>query len=169
MTIDNTNFVEYLIEHSKEGRKRSFIDLCEINLRNVYNITYHLLSDAEEAQKVTLHTFVKSWEKIKEYNGKIPFSIWMKNIAIKYSIIMLNNREADYTERKRPIKSSSEREFLESHILSLPKDDRIIIILHDIEGYTYEEIHNFFENLEIDEIKSKLINTREYLINKITV
>ncbi|TSA26886.1 MAG: hypothetical protein D4R68_06565 [Ignavibacteriales bacterium] len=169
MTVDNTNYVEYLIEHSKEGRKRSFIDLCEINLRNVYTIAYRLLSNEDEAQKVTLHTFVKSWEKIKEYNSKIPFSIWMKNTAIEYSIIVLNNRDADYTERKRPIKSSSEQEFLESHILSLPKDDRIIIILHDIEGYSYKEIYNFFENLEIDEIKSKLINTREYLINKISV
>ncbi|MCX6174979.1 MAG: hypothetical protein NTZ27_09530 [Ignavibacteriales bacterium] len=169
MTVDNTNYVEYLIEHSKDGRKRSFIDLCEINLRNVYTISYRLLSNEDEAQKVTLHTFVKSWEKIKEYDGKIPFSIWMKNIAIGYSISMLNNRDENYAERKRPIKSSSEHEFLESHILSLPQNDRIIIILHDIEGYSYKEIHNFFEDLEIDEIKSKLINTREYLINKISV
>ncbi len=169
MTVDNTNYVEYLIELSKEGRKRSFIDLCEINLRNVYTVAYRLLSDADEAQKVTLHTFVKSWEKIKEYNGKILFSIWMKNTAIEYSISMLNHRDAVYAERKRPIKISSGQEFLESHILSLPKDDRIIIILHDIEGYSYEEIRIFFEDLEIDEIKSKLINTREYLINKISV
>lgn len=169
MTVDNTNYVEYLIEFSKEGRKRSFIDLCEINLRNVYTVSYRLLSDVDEARKVTIHTFVKSWERIKEYNGKIPFSIWMKNTAIEYSIRMLNNRGADYAEKKRPIKISSEQEFLENHILSLPKDDRIIIILHDIEGYSYKEIQKFFENLEIDEIKSKLINTREYLINKISV
>ncbi len=169
MTVDNTNYVEYLIELAKTGRKRSFIDLCEINLRNVYTISYRLLSNVDEARKVTLHTFVKSWERIKEYNGKIPFSIWMKNTAIEYSIRMLNNRDPDYAEKKRPIKISSEQEFLESHILSLPKNDRIIIILHDIEGYSYKEIQNFFENLEIDEIKSKLINTREYLINKISV
>lgn len=169
MIVDNTNYVEYLIELSKVGRKRSFIDLCEINLRNVYTVAYRLLSNEEEAQKVTLHTFVKSWEKIKEYNGKIPFSIWMKNTAIEYSIRMLNHRDANYAERKRPIKISSEQEFLESHILSLPKDDRIIIILHDIEGYSYKEISIFFEDLEIDEIKSKLINTREYLISKISV
>ena len=169
MTVDNTNYVEYLIELSKVGRKRSFTDLCEINLRNVYTISYRLLSDVEEARKVTIYTFVKSWEKIKEYNGRIPFSIWMKNTAIDYSIRMLNSRDADYAEKKRPIKISSELEFLESHILSLPKDDRIIIILHDIEGYSYKEIQNFFENLEIDEIKSKLINTREFLINKMSV
>lgn len=169
MTVDNTNYVEYLIELAKKGRKRSFIDLCEINLRNVYTITYRLLSDEDEAQKVTIQTFIKSWEKIKEYNGKIPFSIWMKNTAIEYSIRMLNNRDANYVGKKRPIKISSEQEFLESHILSLPKEDRIIIILHDIEGYSYKEINKFFENLEIDEIKSKLINTREYLINKISI
>ena len=169
MTVDNTNYVEYLIGLSKEGRKRSFIDLCEINLRNVYTIAYRLLSNEEEAQKVTIQSFLKTWEKIKEYNGKIPFSIWMKNSAIEYSIRLLNNRDATFIEKKKPIKISSDREFLESHILSLSKDDRIIIILHDIEGYSYKEIHHFFEDLEIDEIKSKLINTREYLINKISV
>ncbi len=169
MTVDNTNYVEYLIGLSKGGRKRSFIDLCEINLRNVYTIAYRLLSDAEEAQKVTIHTFIKSWERIKEYNEKILFSIWMKNTAIEYSISMLSNRDANYSKKKRPIKISSEQEFLESHILSLPQEERIIIILHDIEGYSYKEIHNFFEGLELDEIRSKLINTREYLINKLTV
>jgi RNA polymerase sigma-70 factor, ECF subfamily len=169
LTVDNTNYVEYLVGLSKEGRKRSFTDLCEINLRNVYTVSYRLLSNTDEAQKVTLQTFVKSWGKIKEYDGKIPFSIWMKNIAIEYSIRMLNNRDANHVEKKKPIKISSEREFLESHILSLPKDDRIIIILHDIEGYSYKEIGNYFKNMEIDEIKSKLISAREYLINKISV
>jgi len=169
LTVDNTNYVEYLIELSKTGRKRSFIDLCEINLRNVYTIAYRLLSDVEEARKVTIYTFVKSWERINEYSGKIPFSVWMKNTAIDYSIRMLNSRDENYAEKKKPIKISSEQEFLESHILSLAKDDRIIIILHDIEGYSYKEIQNFFENLEIDEIKSKLISTREYLINKISI
>lgn len=169
MTIDNTNYVEYLIELSKNGRKRSYIDLCEINLRNVYTIAFRILYDTEEATKVTLHTFGKSWEKIKEYNGKSTFSIWMKNTAIEYSIRMLNNRNENYAEKKRPIKSSPELEFLESHILLLPKEDRIIIILHDIEGYSYNEIQVFLKDLEIDEIKSKLINTREFLISKISV
>jgi len=169
VTESNTNYVEYLIDLAKNGRVRSFIDLCEINLGNVFTVSFRLLSDIEEAKKVTIHTFTKSWEKLEEYNGKIPFAKWIKNIAVNYSITMLSNREDNYVEKKKPIKSLSEKELLESHIMSLPRDDRIIIILHDIEGYDNNEISNFFDGLETDEIKSKLINTREYLINKISL
>jgi len=168
LTEANTNYVEYLIELSKNGRVRSFIDLCEINLGNVFTVAFRLLSNIDEAKRVTIHTFVKSWGKIEEYNGQIPFTAWIKNIAVSYAITILNN-DTEYAEKKKPIKSLSEKELLESHILSLPQDERIIIILHDIEGYSYEEIGKFFDEFSADEIKSKLINTREYLINKISL
>jgi DNA-directed RNA polymerase specialized sigma24 family protein len=53
--------------------------------------------------------------------------------------------------------------------MALQIDERIIFVLHDLEGYSYKEIRNFFEELEIDEVKTKLINTREYLMSKISV
>jgi DNA-directed RNA polymerase specialized sigma24 family protein len=59
-----------------------------------------------------------------------------------------------------------DHEKIEILIVTLPNEDRIIFVLHDLEGYTYEEIKNFLEDQSPDEIKSKLLAIREQLMTK---
>lgn len=169
MSVENTNYMEYLIDLSKSGRRRPFIDLCEINLRNVFTVSYRLLSNYDAAQKITLHAFIRAWEKIKDYNGKEAFSTWLKNLAIGYAIDVLQREDIKITRGDNKVKISSEPELLESLIISLPTEDRIIFVLHDLEGYDYREIQNIFKEKVIDEIKTNLIKTREHLMSKLTV
>lgn len=154
---------------SRTGSKRAFFDLCEINLKNIFTISYRLLADYNTTKKITLDTFWGAWDNFKNYNPNTPFAIWIKNLAILYSINTLRNTSFQILAVKEKSSYSSEAEYLEKLIMALPNDDRIIFVLHDIEGYSYTEIKNFFEELEMDEIKTKLINTREYLMNKISV
>lgn len=165
MDSENTNYAEYLIELAKSGRKKSFIDLCEINLRNVFTITYRLLSNYEVARKITLHTFFRAWDKIKDYGGKDSFSNWLKNLAIGYTIDVLfrENIIADTIK----VNISADNQLLESLIMSLPPEERIIFVLHDIEGYNYKEIKKIFKNKTIDEIKTDLIRSRENIMDKL--
>lgn len=167
MKIENTNYVQYLIEFSKEGRRRAFLDLCEINLKNVFTIAYRLLADFETTKKITLKTFLSVWDNIKNYDSKNSFALWIKNLTIGYSINELRHSEVPKSNPKEPCECNSESEYLELQIKSLPVDDRIIFVLHDLEGYSYQEINNFFNKYEIDEIKTKLITTRDYLMSKI--
>ncbi len=169
MKIENTNYVNYLIELSKDGRKRAFLDLCELNLRNVFTVAYRLVADFETTKKITLKFFFWGWDNIKEYDSNLPFSLWIKNLAIRYSINELRRFTVPKSIPKERDKCSSEFEYLESLILSLPVDERIIFVLHDLEEYSYQEIHDFLNELDIDEIKTKLINTREYLMSEINL
>jgi DNA-directed RNA polymerase specialized sigma24 family protein len=107
------------------------------------------------------------WDNIKNYDSKDPFALWIKNLTISYSINELCRSEVPKSKPKEPSECNSESEYLELLIKSLPVDDRIIFVLHDLEGYSYQEINNFFNKYEIDEIKTKLINTRDYLMSKI--
>jgi DNA-directed RNA polymerase specialized sigma24 family protein len=50
-----------------------------------------------------------------------------------------------------------ELRLLEQLINSLPDEDRIIFVLHDIEGYDYSEIEKYLPDLSADELKTKLI------------
>ncbi len=169
MKIGNTNYVDHLIEMSKSGSKRAFFDLCEINLKNIFTISYRLLADYDATKKITLDTFWVAWDNFKDYDSSVPFAIWIKNLAILYSINKLRRTSFQIPAVKEKSSYNSESEYLEKLIMALQIDERIIFVLHDLEGYSFNEIRNLFEELEIDEIKTKLINTREYLMSKISV
>ncbi len=161
---ENTNYVNYLIELSQAGRKSAFFDLCEISLKSLFTTIYYLTADYELSKKIAVKTFVDAWERIKDYDFKISFALWLKNIAIKLSIqnidrLVIPNQEIELTNNK--LKN------LEKLLLNLDYERRIIFVLHALEGYTYEEIANFLNYELIDEIKSKLIETRNFLIKKI--
>ncbi|MEG8946237.1 sigma factor-like helix-turn-helix DNA-binding protein [Rosettibacter firmus] len=161
---ENTNYVNYLIELSQAGRKSAFFDLCEINLKNVFTVIYYLTLDYELSKKIAVKTFLQAWENIKYYDYKISFALWIKDIAIKFAIqhvnrLVIPNKEIELTDDK--LKN------LELLIMNLDYERRIIFILHDLEGYTYEEIANYLETDTIDDIKAKLIETRNYIISKI--
>lgn len=159
--------MDYLIELSKDGRKRAFLDLCELNLRNVFTIAFRLVADYTTATNITLKIFFSGWDNIKNYGPRLPFSLWIKKLTISYSISELRRTAIPKSVLKERGKCTSEYEYMESLIMSLPIEERIIFVLHDLEGYTYQEIKEFLKELEVDEIKTRLINTREYLMSEI--
>lgn len=169
MKIENTNYVDYLIELSQNGRKRAFLDLCEINLKNIFTIAYRLAADFETAKKITLKIFFYGWDNIKEYGSNLPFSLWVKNLTILCSIKELKRSTVPNPSPKKKDQCRSEFEYMESLIMSLPLEERIIFVLHDLEGYLYSEIQDFLNELSIDEIKTKLINTRGYLMGEVVL
>ena len=167
MSGENTNYVSYLVERSQNGVRNAFFDLCEINLNNVFNLICRLMADYELAKKITLDVFYHAWETIKEFKSDTSYLLWIKDLAIKYSLFELN-RDGLITYNKNIDKPDEDpHQYLEQLMMSLPDEDRVILVLHDIEGYTYEEINTYLTDYSHDEIKSKLINTREYLLSKL--
>lgn len=172
---ENTNYVNYLIELSQSGRKNAFFDLCEINLKNVFTTVYRLLADYELSKKVTLKALLDAWDKIRTYDYKIAFALWLKGFAVRAAISNLFDRlniNRNY-ERSNFNNYSQDEKNLEHLIMNLDYYRRIIFVLHDLEGYNYEDIAKFL-GLDpsnklgfIDEIKTILMETREYLINAV--
>jgi len=164
---ENTNYVSYLVNLAKSGRKRAYVELVEINVRNVYTISYRLYSNIEFAKKNSIRTLLKGWEKLNELNTEESFAIWIKKLAVRYAIDELLRSNLSIANENKQINIDSSNEYLEKLINGLPLEERIIFILHDLEGFSYKEVNSFFSTLVNDEIKSKLIKTREYLMEQL--
>ncbi|MFA7228576.1 MAG: hypothetical protein WC061_06025, partial [Melioribacteraceae bacterium] len=106
---------------------------------------------------------------INGYDQSIPYALWVKNFTINHAINELNRSGIPSLKSRTRNECKSDSEFLEQLIISLPVDDRIIFVLHDLEGYSCEEIKNFMNSLEVDEIKTILLNTRNFLMSKISL
>jgi RNA polymerase sigma-70 factor (ECF subfamily) len=167
MKNENTNYVSYLVDIAKTGRKRAYVELVEITLRNVFTISYRVYSDIEFAKKNSIRTLLKGWEKLNELEAEESFAVWMKKLAVQCALDELFSSNLSNAAEKKQIKSNSRDEYLESLLNNLPLEERIIFVLHDLEGFSYNEVNSFFGDLVKDEIKSKLINTREYLMEQL--
>ena len=167
MKNENTNYVAYLVNLAKSGRKRAYVELVEINVRNVFTISYRLYSDIEFAKKNSIRTLLKGWEKLIELDAEESFAVWIKKLAVRYAIDEMLRSNLSIADEKKENNIDNEEEYLESLINSLPLEERIIFILHDMEGFSYDEVNSFFSILVKDEIKSKLISAREYLMEQL--
>ena len=167
MANDNTNYVSYLIELSQQGRRNAFFDLCEINLKNVFSLTYYLLADYDIAKQITLNVFFHSWDAIKEFNKNQSYLVWLKELAIKHSLFELNRKGLNNSFKNVEKTAISELHQLQKLIFALPDEERIIFVLHDMEGNDYPEAKKYLPQLSEDEIKTKLINAREFIIDNL--
>ncbi|MGK9368412.1 RNA polymerase sigma factor [Melioribacter sp. Ez-97] len=161
---ENTNYVNYLVELSQAGRKNAFFDLCEINLKSVFTTVYRLTADYNSARSVTVQAFLNAWEEIKEYDYKIPFALWIKQIAITTAIPKINKSSMIKLPDELP---DDNKKKLETLIMNLDYFRRTIFVLHDLEGYDYGKIAEFLWYDNADEIVTALMETREYLIDAV--
>lgn len=166
-------FISEIVEEAKLGKKNAFKELCEFNLKKIYNLSFRILLNPEDAIKVTSETFIEAWDNLKFLRSDQKFEIWLKSIAINKILEkakigkgrMFSSKSKD---REIPnIEEIGTKNIVELLIMSQPKIDRIVYILHDIEEYSYREIDDFIEGLSIPQIKAIVRKTRENLIEAI--
>ncbi|PJA96584.1 MAG: hypothetical protein CO129_05820 [Ignavibacteriales bacterium CG_4_9_14_3_um_filter_34_10] len=155
------DYINMLISAAKQGRKNSFLDLCEFNLKKIYNFSLRMLANVELASIITEEVFEQAWINIKTVRDDVSFELWLRGIAI-YSIldeIRSHKRKSEFGIQDNPPK-----EFLnnfDKFLMTLDDKQRIIFVLHEIEGYKYHEISEVLYEYDIEDIKATNIATRE--------
>jgi RNA polymerase sigma-70 factor (ECF subfamily) len=140
-----------LVARARDGDKTAFEQLYRRNVDHVYAVCLRIAADVPRAEDFTQRTFIRAWEMLNGFRGESAFSSWLHRIAV--NVVLLDYR----SERRRMdrIQFSDDLEGiddsydgnlrenkvdLEQAISLLPKKARVILILHDIEGYQHEEI-----------------------------
>ena len=104
----------------------------------------------EEADDVTQDVFIRAWRKLSLFRGDSQFGTWLYRLAVNV-ILAKRGTVAKYRDRhdaadisELAIAGRRERVDLkidvDSALETLPKGARQVFVLHDIEGFTHEEI-----------------------------
>ena len=163
---ENTNYVSYLIELAQSGRRNSFLDLCDINLRNIYSFIFRIVPDENTAKQISSEIFLSVWDNLRAINLEEPFFLWLKNRAVKFIIEYASKNPAIKTVKPNSTFFLDTNDKLDLLLLELPFEERLILILKDFEDYSYEEIAAFFASEELDyyTIKKIVHKCRETLM-----
>lgn len=124
----------------------------------MYNAAFRILRERFEAEDVMQEAFLAAFTKIASYKGEVTFGAWLKRIVINKSLSQLkkNNRydtvkmeviqhsDIEANNENIPYTTISSEQIMEK--LNLLKDNyRIILTLHLIEGFDYEEIEGIMK------------------------
>ena len=122
----------------------------------MYNTAYRILKDNFEAEDIMQEAFLTVFTKMDTYKGEVTFGAWLKRIVINKSLTQLkkNNR---YNEVKMEVipNDDVEEETIDytglkaksvlTCLQSLKENYRLVLTLHLVEGYDYEEIAQILE------------------------
>ena len=148
-----------IVSRSQAGDVQAFNLLVERYQRTVYAVCFRMLGEADAAD-VTQEAFLTVFQKIHTYKGG-SFVAWLLRIASNKCLDHLRARRrwpqvsldtpsdevGTRLEARDPGESPDQRvlraelaQDIERKLLDLPADQRLAVILSDIEGYSYEEI-----------------------------
>jgi RNA polymerase sigma-70 factor, ECF subfamily len=145
-------------------------ELYETYVDRIYRLTFRLAGDDELARDFTQATFIRAFEKIGSFRGESSLSTWLHSIGLSVALNGLRktkrirNREGPMEEGLTvgvtPIQAEPDlKERLARAIDSLSDKYRAVFVMHDVEGYTHEEIAGAL-NIPIGTSKSHLFQAR---------
>ncbi len=140
-----------LIARVRAGDGAAERALYDAHVDRVYRLAYRLAGDDDLARELTQDTFVRAFERLGSFRGESKLSTWLHAVATSVVLNGLRKakrfrqRETDLDEATGissgppPAEPDLKRRLAQA-IDRLPKGYRIVFVMHDVEGYTHEEI-----------------------------
>ena len=140
-----------LIARVLQGDALAERELYDAHVDRVFRLIFRLSGDHDVAQECTQETFIRAFDRLHSFRGDAALGTWLHSIAVSVTLNALrrvrrqDSREADLEESTSSTDgfSASEpdlKEKMRSAISSLPLGYRTVFVMHDVEGYTHEEI-----------------------------
>ncbi len=140
---------ELAIQRAKSGD----LDALERIYRSyegvVYSVARRICRTPEEAEEVLQETFLEICRSIRRFRGTAPGSLtaWVKRVASSKALIRIRyEKYRDTEELVEEVKAGRKDQDvtvsidLETALQQLSDTARAVVWLHDVEGYTHEEI-----------------------------
>lgn len=174
-----------LIEKSIQGDVASFEKLIVKYNRYVYNIAFRMMGNEEDAKDMSQETLIKAFKAIGQFKMEASFSTWLYRITInvckdelrkrKETVLSYDAELADESTLKDIIRDDAANPILiyekielkasiETALSKLSEDNKSVVVLKDLLGYSYEEIGEILQ-IPIGTVRSRLNRSRSALKN----
>lgn len=152
-----------LVSLAQRGDTEAFGQLVDRYQQKIYNLTYHMTSNREQAEDLTQEAFLRAYKALKRFRGQSSFYTWLYRIAVNLTLNHLKKRkkrlehslddldmgiERDPALLEMSAKASPRQgtyltelqEKLNRALMGLSEKHRTVVVMHDIEGVPHDEI-----------------------------
>ena len=140
-----------LVERIRAGDRSAQRELYDAHVDRVYRLAYRMAGEDALARDLTQDTFVRVFEKLDGFRGDAAFTTWLHSVTTS---VVLNGlrRQKRIRERERDLEAARHigttpegpepdlKRRLRAAVTALPDLYRSVFVMHDLEGYTHQEI-----------------------------
>ncbi len=149
------NIHQDIIDRCRKGEQKAQFQLYKLYYKAMYNTSYRILNNRMEAEDAMQESFLKAFDKIETYSGKVSFGAWLKRIVINQSLDELKKNKIDdrfIEDEGVKLKETAEEDEndeteknfniddIKEAMNDLPDGYRIVLSLYLLEGYDHDEI-----------------------------
>ncbi|MDF9409871.1 MULTISPECIES: sigma-70 family RNA polymerase sigma factor [Pelotomaculum] len=179
-----------LVKRAKENDLSAFEELVRIHQNKVYALCLKFSDSRDDAQDLAQDAFIQAYRALGSFRNEANFGTWLHRITVN---ICLNARRKNrnvhiYLDEPHqsesggeirhevasgegdPLRALEEKEFrgiVQAALQSLSPEHRAVLVLREIEGYSYEEVAEML-GCSLGTVKSRLSRAREVMRRRMT-
>lgn len=175
----------HLVREAQNGNECAFEELVRRHQQRVFALVSGILRRREDVEDVAQQVFLKAFVSLKRFDQRSAFSTWLYKISVNECWDYLRKKkvrplvyESDLSEEQvsrldgivsndRPPSGPSDRaearDLLEKVLERLPDQDRQLLVLKEVEGFSVEELSEILE-LNVNTVKVRLFRARGRII-----
>jgi RNA polymerase sigma-70 factor (ECF subfamily) len=177
--------VDLLVEGFRKGTPGAFEAIVRAHQDRVYSFCARMLSDREDALDAAQEVFLSAWRNLQGFRGEAALSTWLLRIAANRCLNRIRRRKS-LSEREtpwpgpageedegfifQPVGGEADRpdrlaeaselgEILAEALSRLDPASRWMVLLSDVEGFSYGEIAAL-SDVPVGTVKSRLHRAR---------
>jgi RNA polymerase sigma-70 factor (ECF subfamily) len=162
-----------LIAASRRGDAAAYDALVGAYQDRIYQVTYRVTGNPEDASDAAQEAFLKAFRSLRAFRGDAAFGTWLHRIAVNAALDIVRRRppqtrdlpDAAATPTDAQDRELERRELqrrIHRAMLTLPTDQRVAVVLRDVQGLAYGEIASVLQ-VPVGTVRSRLSRAREAL------
>lgn len=174
-----------LVERVKAGDITAFERLFSRHHQRIYRFASRMCRHTQDAEDILQETFLAAYRHLNTFHGKSRFTTWLYTIAAnscrrtrRHARESTTIGEGDGADRHVPVDDwtrrpdvqtmqKDTRRAIEDSVAALPKDQRLVLVLRDMEGLPAEEVGRI-TGASVAAVKSRLHRARLAVRNDLT-
>ncbi|MCL6639370.1 MAG: sigma-70 family RNA polymerase sigma factor [Firmicutes bacterium] len=180
-----------LVKKAQNNDLSAFEELVRLYQNKVYALCTNLTGNRDDAQDLAQEAFIRAYRAMGSFRNEADFGTWLHRITVNVwlNLKRKNNgqppvsldepyRGDDGGEVRRevaaedgdPLQALEEKEFrglVRAALDSLSEEHRAVLVLREIEGYSYEEVSRML-GCSLGTVKSRLSRAREAMKRRMT-
>lgn len=165
-----------LLDRLRSGDPAAERHFYDRHVDRIYRLILRMSGRPELAQEWTQDTFLRAFSRLDQFRGDAALSSWLHAIAVSITLNGLRTHkrreafaapldDATHVASRSPEPGDPDlKSRLKTAIAALPEGTRRVFVMHDVEGFTHEEISEAL-GCAIGTSKSQLFRAREKLRN----
>jgi RNA polymerase sigma-70 factor, ECF subfamily len=143
---------ERLIRRVQQGDSTAFDTLVRQYLGRAYTVAFRVVRHREDAEDVVQEGFLSALDHIDSFEVGRPFGPWLYRILVNRGLSLVASRTRRATQEipdsvagsgQSPLRQTlgrEVREHFDATVAKLPERQRVAVQLHDVDGFSAEEI-----------------------------